>query len=141
MIVGSLVRLATHTGIFRVLATPGCHLTVMSRDANQPGRLRVPATDVIEHKKQRRPVYSTSSYTFPVKSWGEPPEGPGGVLILDQRQYTDLLRICQEDDNSSHLSTSEHTYLNALCQAKLMASRRGEARSLRHAHEAQYRQA
>ena len=82
---GSLIRLTSRTGIFRVLATLGDHLTLMSRDAQQPGRLRVPTKDVLEHKRQRRPVYSTSSYTFPVKSWGEPPEGPGGVLILDQR--------------------------------------------------------
>ena len=35
--------------------------------------------------RQRRPVYSTAGYTFAVKSWGEPPEGAGGVLILDKR--------------------------------------------------------
>jgi hypothetical protein len=86
--VGSLVRIdaaSTSAGVCRVLATHDKKITVMSRDARFQGRKQIRVRDVKEHMRQRRPVYSTSGCTFAVKAWGEPPEGPGGVLILDKR--------------------------------------------------------
>ena len=72
--VGSLVRLTSRKGIFRVLTASKNTLSVMSRDALNPGRTQVPARDVCEHKKQRRPVHSTAGHTFP--SLGRTARGP-----------------------------------------------------------------
>ena len=48
----------------------------MSRNARHPGRLRVPARDVREHKRQRRPVYSTARVYVRDEVLGRSTRGP-----------------------------------------------------------------
>ena len=81
---GSLVEWA-QPGLWRVLAIEEETLTLLSRDRDRPKRARITAAQVTKHRRQRRPAYSIDGLVYAIKAWGEPPEGPGGVLIWDER--------------------------------------------------------
>jgi site-specific DNA-cytosine methylase len=83
---GSLVRFADNEDTWRVLDRHDGVLTVLSRSRQAPRRATRRVEEVKKHLKQRRQVYNPGGPTYAVKAWGEPPEGPGGVLILDARR-------------------------------------------------------
>jgi hypothetical protein len=89
---GSMVLVRGHEGRWRVLAGDAATWTLLRRSRENPTRLRVGKDQILKHLTQRRPVYGIDGIVFAIKAWGEPPEGPGGVLILDSRRGPQAVR-------------------------------------------------
>ena len=95
MIVGSLIRVATAPGTWRVGGVTGAHLEVLSSDRSSVDRRRtVRPNEVTECVVERKVALSLDGQLgTAVTRLGEPPKGPGNCILYDVRCSPPRFRV------------------------------------------------